>query len=202
MNGEEVASHDITASDSTFSLTAAIGHLLTPGGGDIEIGLSARFHWSSDGTSEEIVVHVESMDIDGGFLIEWDRDPVCDGQMDQVFEADGGGRLLDFLYTCSDDITPNANLVITVESADTSILEANYINGQVRLQPMPDAHGQTTASITVMDERQNSWTDEISVIITPVDDSPEMDPLAVEFTMELNDPITICLLYTSPSPRD
>jgi hypothetical protein len=135
------------------------------------------------------------MNIDGGFLIEWDRDPLCDGQPDQVFEEDGGGRLLDFLYTCSDDITPNADLVITVESADTSILEANYINGQVRLQPMPDAHGQTTASITVMDERQNSWTDEISVIITPVDDSPEMDPLAVEFTMELNDPITIAFAY-------
>ena len=46
-----------------------------------------------------------------------------------------------------------------------------------------------------MDERQNSWTDEISVIITPVDDSPEMDPLAVEFTMELNDPITIAFAY-------
>ena len=193
MNGEEIASTDI--SEGSFSLSASVGHLLTPGGGDIEIGLSARFHWSSDGSSEDIVIQTDDMNIDGGFLIEWDRDPICDGQSDQIFDEDGGGRLLDFLYTCSDDITPNADLVITVSSADTSILEANYVNGQVRLQPMADAHGQTTASITVMDERQNLWTDEISVIITPVDDSPEMDPLAVEFTMELNEPLSIAFAY-------
>ena len=195
MNGEEVASHAITGSNSTFSLTAAIGHLLTPGGGDIEIGLSARFHWSSDGTSEDIVIHVESMDIEGGFLIEWDRDPVCDGQMDQVFEEDGGGRLLDFLYTCSDDITTNENLVVSVTSSDNSVLETNFVNGQVRLQPMADAHGQVTATITVMDERQNSWMDEFEVIITAVDDSPEMNSLPVELTMELDEPTSIPFTY-------
>ena len=99
MNGEEVASTNI--SEGPFSLSASVGHLLTPGGGDIEIGLSARFHWSSDGSSEDIVIQTDEMNIDGGFLIEWDRDPLCDGQPDQVFEEDGGGRLLDFLYTLS-----------------------------------------------------------------------------------------------------
>ncbi len=193
MNGEEVTSVNI--SEGPYSVSVSVGHLLTPGGGDIEIGLSARFHWSSDGSSEDIVIQTDDMNIDGGFLIEWDRDPTCDGQIDQVFDEDGGGRLLDFLYTCSDDITPNADLVIMVSSADPSILEANYVNGQVRLQPMADAHGQTTASITVMDERQNLWVDEISVIITPVDDSPEMDTLPLEFTMELNEPLTIPFAY-------
>ncbi len=195
MNGEEVASHDITSNNSTFTLTASIGHLLTPGGGDIEVGLSARFHWSSDGTSEDIVVHVDSMNIVGGFLIEWDRDPVCDGQMDQVFEEDGGGRLLEFLYTCSDDITPNENLVVTVTSSDTSVLEANFVNGQVRLQPMADAHGQGSVTITVMDERQNPWTDEFEFIITAVDDPPEMESLPVELTMELDEPTSIPFTY-------
>ena len=193
MNGDEVASIDII--EGPFSANVSVGHLLTPGGGDIEVGLSARFHWSSDGSSEDIVIQTEEMNIDGGFLIEWDRDPTCDGQTDQIFDEDGGGRLLDFLYTCSDDITPNADLVVTVSSSDSSILDANFVNGQVRLQPVADAHGQATATITVMDERQNTWSDEISVIINPVDDSPEMDPLPVELTMELNDPYSIAFAY-------
>ena len=193
MNGDEVTS--INISEGPFSVSVSVGHLLTPGGGDIEIGLSARFHWSSDGSSEDIVIQTDDMNIEGGFLIEWDRDPICDGQPDQVFDEDGGGRLLDFLYTCSDDITSNGDLNISVSSADSSILEANYVNGQVRLQPMADAHGQTTATITVLDERQNLWSDEISVIITAVDDPPEMDPLPVEFTMELNEQLTIPFTY-------
>ncbi|MEE3310140.1 MAG: CARDB domain-containing protein, partial [Candidatus Thermoplasmatota archaeon] len=193
MNGDEVASIDIV--EGPFSANVSVGHLLTPGGGDIEVGLSARFHWSSDGSSEDIVIQTEEMNIDGGFLIEWDRDPTCDGQTDQIFDEDGGGRLLDFLYTCSDDITPNADLVVTVSSSDPSILEANFVNGQVRLQPVADAHGEATATITVMDERQNTWSDEISVLINPVDDSPEMDSLPVELTMELNDPYSIAFAY-------
>ncbi len=197
MNGQEVTSHDITyyTNDTPFILSATVGHLLTPGGGDIEIGLSARFHWSSDGSSEDIVIQIEEMDITGGFLIEWDRDPVCEGQTDQVFEEDGNGRLLDFLYTCSDDITANADLAVTVSSADPSILDANFVDGQIRLQPVADAHGTTTASIDVVDERGNVWTDEISVIITAVNDAPEMDSLAVEMTMELNEPYIIPFAY-------
>jgi hypothetical protein len=112
-----------------------------------------------------------------------------------VFEEDGGGRLLDFIYTCSDDITANADLTVTVLSAAPSILDANFIDGQVRLQPVANAHGVTTVSIDVADERGNVWTDEISVIITAVDDSPEMDTLPVELTMELNEPYTIQFAY-------
>ena len=195
MNGQEVASHDITSNDSSFLLSASVGHLLTPGGGDVEVGLSARFHWSSNGSSEDIVIQVDEMSIVGGYLIEWDRDPICEGQTDQVFEEDGGGRLLDFLYTCADDITDNADLTVTVLSADPSLLDANFIDGQVRLQPVANAHGVTTVSIDVADERGNVWTDEISIIITAVDDSPEMDTLPVELTMELNEPYTIPFAY-------
>ena len=195
MNGEEVASHDITSNNSTFHLMAAVGHLLSPGGGVIEVGLSARFHWSSNGSSEDIIIQVETMSISGGFLIEWDRDPVCDGQNDQIFDEDGGGRLLDFIYTCADDITPNTDLVVTVSSADTSILDANFINGQVRLQPIADAHGETTVTITVKDERQNTWVDEIAVIITAVDDSPEMVSIPVELTVEIDEPMSIPFAY-------
>jgi len=194
MNGQEIASQSII-SNGSFTMDVPVGHLLSAQGGDIDIGLSTRFHWSSNGGSESIVVQVEHMGIGGGYYIEWDRDPVCEGQSDQFFDEDGGGRLLDFLYTCSDDITPATDLQISVVSSNTAILDANYVNGQVRLQPIADASGQATATISVMDERQNIWTDEIEVTITEVDDSPEFDELPVDLTMELNQPLTMPFSY-------
>ena len=194
LNGQEIASQSIITNGS-FTMDVPVGHLLSAQGGDIDVGLSARFHWSSNGSSESIVVQVDQMDIDGGFYIEWDRDPVCEGQSDQFFDEDGGGRLLEFLYTCSDDITAAADLEISVTSSNSAILDANYVNGQVRLQPIADASGQATATISVADERQNIWTDEILVTITEVDDSPEFDELPVDLTMELNQPLSMPFSY-------
>ncbi len=193
MNGEEIAAINITS--GTFNHSIAVGHLLSPESGQIEVGLSTRFHWSSTGESETIVVLVEEIEISGGFLIEWDRDPQCESQSDQYFVEDGGGRLLDFLYTCTDDLTSNAQLSVTATSMDTSILEASFVDGQIRLQPTPDASGQTSVLLTVHDERQNSWNDQFYVQISAVDDAPEMDTLPVEMTMELNQPVSIAFSY-------
>ena len=97
----------------------------------------------------------------------------------------GGGRLLEF-YTCTDDLTSNSELQVTAASFDTSILDASFVDGQIRLQPVADAFGQTTVEVTVLDERQNAWTNSIDVFISEIDDAPEMDELPVELTMELN----------------
>ena len=193
MNGEEIAA--INISEGAFNHSVPVGHLLSPGGGQIEVGLSARFHWSSSGESETIVVQVEEMNVVGGYLIEWDRDPQCEALSDQYFDEDGGGRLLEFLYTCTDDLTSNGDLIPTATSSDPSILEASFVDGQIRLQPVADASGQTTVSITVLDERQNAWTNSFGVFISEVDDAPEMDELPVELTMELNQPLTIPFSY-------
>ncbi|DAC61157.1 MAG TPA: hypothetical protein D7I10_06670 [Candidatus Poseidoniales archaeon] len=193
MNGEEIAA--INISEGAFNHSVPVGHLLSPGGGQIEVGLSARFHWSSSGESETIVVQVEEMNVVGGYLIEWDRDPQCEALSDQYFDEDGGGRLLEFLYTCTDDLTSNGDLIPTATSSDPSILEASFVDGQIRLQPVADASGQTTVSITVLDERQNAWTHSFGVFISEVDDAPEMDELPVELTMELNQPLTIPFSY-------
>jgi len=193
MNGEEIAA--INISEGAFNHSVPVGHLLSPGGGQIEVGLSARFHWSSSGESETIVVQVEEMNVIGGYLIEWDRDPQCEALSDQYFDEDGGGRLLEFLYTCSDDLTSNGDLTPTATSSDPSILEASFVDGQIRLQPVADASGQSTVSITVLDERQNTWTNSFSVFISEIDDAPEMDELPVELTMELNQPLTIPFSY-------
>ena len=193
MNGEEIAA--INISEGGFNHSVPVGHLLSAGGGQIEVGLSARFHWSSTGESETIVVQVEEMNIVGGYLIEWDRDPQCEAQSDQYFDEDGGGRLLEFLYTCTDDLTSNSDLVPTATSSEPSILEASFVDGQIRLQPVADASGQSTVSITVLDERQNAWTNSFDVFISEIDDAPEMDELPVELTMELNQPLSIPFSY-------
>ena len=193
MNGEEIAA--INISEGGFNHSVPVGHLLSAGGGQIEVGLSARFHWSSTGESETIVVQVEEMNIVGGYLIEWDRDPQCEAQSDQYFDEDGGGRLLEFLYTCTDDLTSNSDLVPTATSSEPSILQASFVDGQIRLQPVADASGQSTVSITVLDERQNAWTNSFDVFISEIDDAPEMDELPVELTMELNQPLSIPFSY-------
>ena len=194
MNGEEIGSVNISSS-GPFNLSVPVGHLLSVGGGEIEVGISTRFHWSSSGESETLVVQVDEIDIEGGFLIEWDRDPQCEGQSDQFFVEDGGGRLIDFLYTCSDDITNNPELSVTAISADSTLLQANFVDEQIRLQPMPDASGETTVAVTVTDERGNTWYDEFNVEISAIDDPPEMDTLPVGLTMELNQPLAIEFSY-------
>ena len=193
MNGQEIAAINISGGE--FNHSVAVGHLLSPEGGLIEVGLSARFHWSSSGESETIVVQVEEMNIVGGYLIEWDRDPQCEAPSDQYFDEDGGGRLLEFLYTCTDDLTSNSDLALDAISSDSSIIEASIVDGQIRLQPVADAYGQSTVSITVLDERQNAWTHSFDVFVSEIDDAPEMDELPVELTMELNQPLSIPFSY-------
>jgi hypothetical protein len=194
MNGAELAAFDITS--GSFSLSIPVGHLLDVGGGTIDIGISARFHWSSDGSTESVVVRIDEMTLDGGFLIEWDRDPVCENLPDQTFVEDEGGVLIDFLYTCSDDITANSNLVVTATSDAPEILEASFINSAIRLQPLQDAFGVAHVHIVVMDVEGNVWEDDITALIAPVDDGPEMDVLPVTLAVEIGDPVQVPFAYS------
>ena len=193
MNGEEIASTNITPGG--FALSIPVGHLMSSEDTTLEIGISARFHWSSNGSSETISVRVDHISIAGGYLIEWDYDPQCSSISDQVFEEDGGGRLLDFLYTCTDDITPIADLSVTATSSNTMLLDANYVNGQIRIQPVSDAFGDTNVEVVVSDERGNTWVDQFAVIVTPVNDPPEMDGLPVAVTVELGETATLPFSY-------
>ena len=191
LNGAEVG--NVTIASGPFALSVPVGHLLGVGGGPIDVGLSARFHWSSNGSAETVVIDVEDISIDGGFEIEWDRDPICENVADQTFLEDGGGRLLEFRYTCQDDLTDSDALLITAVSADPSLLDAGFVNDQIRLQPQPDASGDTSVTVQAMDGRGNTWSDTFAVHITPVDDAPEMDPLPVSTTVEVGETLSMAL---------
>ena len=185
INGEEIAATNITP--GFFALSIPVGYLMGPSDTSIEVGISARFHWSSNGSSETFTVRIEEMSITGGYVIEWDYDPQCDSIPDQIFEEDGGGRLIDFLYTCADDITPLSELSVSATSNDILLIDANYINGQIRVQPISDSFGTTIVEVVVSDERGNTWADEFTVTVSSVDDPPEMESLPVAVTIELGD---------------
>ncbi|MDP6906402.1 MAG: CARDB domain-containing protein [Candidatus Thalassarchaeaceae archaeon] len=194
MNGEEIASFDITSGPFTF--TIPVGHLIPESGGLIDIGVSTRFFWSSDGSPESIVVNVDEMVISGGYVVEWDLDPSCTSLSDQYFVEDGGGRLLDFLYTCGDDYTSNDALSVTVVSDSPHLLEGNFVNGQIRMQPQPNAYGAGAVQITVEDQTGNTWTDSIAFTISEDDDAPTMESLPLTVTVEVGQTAEIDFYYS------
>ena len=63
----------------SFSVSIPIGHALPSHADSVEFGVASRFQWASDGSPETLVIHIESVSISGGYLLEWDRDPVCMG---------------------------------------------------------------------------------------------------------------------------
>lgn len=192
MNGGELGTYNITQGSFTHSFS--VGHLLTDGN-NIDLGVSTRFHWSSNGSSESLVVTIDEMEISGGYVVEWDYDPICEQIPDQIFDEDGDGRLINFLYTCVDDITPNSDLTVTVVSDSPEILEGSFVNGEIRLQPLTNAYGNGTVEITVSDERQNEWVDFIDFTIISINDSPTMDSLPPNIEVEVGEAVGIEFNY-------
>ena len=72
--------------------------------------------------SETLVIHVESVSISGGYLLEWDRNPVCIGIEDIQLIEDGGGVLLPLSVTCTDDLTPGEDLIVSAFSSRGDIV--------------------------------------------------------------------------------
>ncbi|MDC0184234.1 hypothetical protein OAJ45_04465, partial [Candidatus Poseidoniales archaeon] len=54
-----------------FAFQVPIGHALPGSSEALEVGVAARFQWSSNGLAETTVVHIESMSIVGGYHLEW-----------------------------------------------------------------------------------------------------------------------------------
>ena len=105
-----------------FFISIPIGHALPEEGGTLEVGVAARFQWSSNGTAESTVVHIDSMSISGGFSIEWDRDPSCEEIGDITLIEDGGGEIISLPPICSDDITDPQDLTVSALSSDVGLL--------------------------------------------------------------------------------
>ena len=170
-----------------FSISIPIGHALPTLGGEMEIGVGARFQWSSNGTSETTVVHIGSMSISGGFSVDWDRDPSCNYFSDLSMIEDQGGRILSMASYCTDDITASENLLVTAESSDIDILRVSGEGNILKIDPQEDASGEVDVMISVFDESGNSWEGHFSVVIEPVQDPPEVSGIPQLLYVELGE---------------
>ena len=174
-----------------FSISVPVGHALPGEGGELIIGVATRFQWSSNGTAENTVVHISSMSISGGYEIEWDRDPFCEGFGDLELVEDEGGQIISISPICVDDITPSQQLVVSAVSSDEEILVASGEGVLLRIEPVEEASGLAEVIVIVRDESGNSWETEFSVTIHEVNDPPEIVELPGSIFIELGDTFEI-----------
>ncbi|MBL9173289.1 MAG: VCBS repeat-containing protein, partial [Verrucomicrobiales bacterium] len=93
-------------------------------------------------------------------------------------------------FTIDDDRTPPSDLQLSVTSDNSELFPENTLrigspennltkpNRFLRLNPAPNAFGQATVFLTATDRNGRSTTHEISVIVTPVNDTPEIIAIA------------------------
>jgi hypothetical protein len=196
--GESLVIETIPLLTGSFEMNASIGHLLPELGRSLSVGIATRIQWSSNGSEEQVEVIVEEISIGGGYLIEWDRDPVCDSIADQTLQEDGGGLLIYFLGTCIDDITAVENLDITATSSDTSILIADVVQDSIRIQPQLEKSGDVIVVIVVTDQRGNIWEDLFTVSIGEIADPPVISGVPMTQYLEIGSTTLIQLEIVDP----
>ena len=183
-----------------FSISIPVGHALPKSGDELEIGVAARFQWSSNGTAETTVVHINSISISGGYEVDWDYDPTCSNLEDLHFVEDEGGQIIPISSRCSDDITSPGDLTVFALSSNPDIVEASGDGNLLRIQPMDDSHGSSLVEVVVSDESGNSWEGEFTVNVQPIEDPPSISDLPLAVYIDLGDTLTIePLFYDSDS---
>ncbi len=187
---------------SEFSFSVPIGFALPEVGDALEVGVAARFQWSSNGTAETTVVHIKSMSISGGYHVEWDLDPECLAMDDLHLLEDEGGLIIAMPSRCTDDITTSEALIVTAQSTDTSIVNASGEGHNLRIQPYANSYGSTAVNVEVSDESGNSWSDSFTVNIAPVPDPPVIEGLPLTVYIELGETRTIEPTISDPDTEE
>ena len=181
-----------------FSFEIPVGHALPSASESVNVGVAARFQWSSDGTNETTVVHIDSMSISGGYLVEWDLDPTCIPFGDVELEEDGGGVLIPLSARCTDDITAPHDLTISTWSSDVGIIDTSSSGSDLILQPVANAHGTAEVHVEVEDDRGNLWIDSFAVYISEVPDEPVIEGLPLTVYIELGESMQIEMEISDP----
>ena len=182
----------------SFTVEVPVGHALPSPTESANVGVATRFQWSSDGTNETTVVHVESMSISGGYLVEWDLDPSCIPFDDLEMEEDGGGIIIPLSSRCYDDITEPQGLTVNTWGSDESVILPSSSGSDLVLQPVSDAHGDSEIYVEVLDERGNRWSDSFTVSISEVPDEPTLEGLPLSVYIELGETLEIEIDINDP----
>jgi len=157
------------------------------------IGVGARFYWSSSGVPETLVAQIEEITLSGGFVVEWDLDPTCESPADITLEEDGIGSVMPFRNSCTDDITPTEQIVISVSSSDEALIQASVSDGHLIINQQAEQSGISSIEVVASDERGNQWSSIFDVVVTPVDDPPTYANLPIEVLVPVGEPVTVTL---------
>ena len=190
-----------------FSFSVPIGHAFPLDNSEISVGIASRFQWSSDGSAETTITHIDSMTISGGYDLEYDYSPNCQNLANLEMTEDEGGFLVSL--PCQDDMTERENLLVIVASSNESIISASSIYSSeqnlnfIQLQTITDASGECKVTVNVYDNsgsQENVWTGIFTVTVSPVLDKPIIDDLPIIVYMDLGDTLVVPMnIYDSDS---
>ena len=170
---------EVPIEPGVFSFEVPIGYALPVETNELEFGVASRFQWSSNGVAETTVVHIESISIEGGYNLTWDRDVVCSAPSHQELIEDEGGLLIAMASRCEDDLTDWQNLEVNAWTDNTELLAVSALSGDIRIQPLTDANGEAWVNVEVIDESGNMWDGRFSVNVLAVEDPPTISGLPV-----------------------
>ncbi|MDP6863975.1 MAG: CARDB domain-containing protein [Candidatus Poseidoniaceae archaeon] len=171
VNGETVTNQPL-AETGSFDLQIPIGAQLDPSATSLDIAIKAWFSWDSSGIPASVGLTVDSVEVSGAYSIEYDENPQCDLIGNQYLSEDGGGLILPLLTRCSDDRTSTEDLNVVFQNSDSSVIEVDLTQGQIRLKLIPESSGTSQITVTVSDVAGNSWSETFTVDVALVDDRP------------------------------
>ena len=193
---------EVPIETGVFSFEVPIGYALPVETNELEFGVASRFQWSSNGVAETTVVHIESISIEGGYNLFWDRDVVCSAPSQQELIEDEGGILIAMASRCEDDLTDWQDLEVNAWTDNTELLSISAISGDIRIQPLTDANGVALVNVYVIDESCIMWVGRFSVNVLAVEDSPTITGLPVLTYINLGESKVIDIEINDPDSSE
>ena len=195
VNDELVTNQPVALSPS-LSLSFPIGKHMSEGDSSVKVELKSWFTWDSLGNESTTAFEITSMSVSGGYEIEWDEDPVCLPVGGQSLTEDGGGRILPFLYRCTDDRTVYENLQVDFSNSNPDLVVVDLTEGDIRLSLQPESSGQASIQTTVTDSAGNTWVEVFIVNVQTIDDTPVLQEFQSLVPVELSIPTEIAFDYS------
>ena len=174
VNGLTVQNLDAT-NVGDFDLNVPIGHTFDSTDSELDIKIKVWYNWGNDGSPTTLTLHIDNIEINGAYLIEYDEDPVCSLIGSHDMQEDGGGLILPLLSRCSDDRTSVDDLVVTFANTNTDLIEVDLTEGQIRVKLVPEASGIAELTTTVTDSAGNSWSEVSTFSVANVNDKPILE---------------------------
>jgi hypothetical protein len=228
VGGATVANLPVSVGE--FNHQIPIGAYMNPGQTELSIMVKSWFTWDSDGSASTTALEVNSIEVNGGYDIFYDEDPVCQLIGDQQLSEDGGGIFVPLLTRCTDDRTDPNLLNVEIENSQPDLVDVSLDQGEVRVSLLSEQSGSAQILMTVSDEAGNSHVESFNIIVNSIDDAPvlnefpslvrvehavatilgftwsDVDTLPADLTLSSNktwvevDLINSSLLITAPTP--